>query len=465
MGKRNDKLGRAAHIKRHTVGTSNEISFSVLDAAKNELEGDVGKDAASRPSRFGHISLFTLPLRRKKNIATPTKERGLLLSSGEFASAENPSPASSLGTVDVGSPKSGAAGPGAPPPGAPRKTAAAGAATPVSGTVAPAKSVPLKPARSPEEEIALRKARRRLHRMLAASLVVVVGLCLAGAGGWYLYQDHQRHMSQVAQLDEALDLIREADETVVALDGIVANPLDAGSLAKADDVLAKLPGALAQLEEADAAARRVSVDLRESEDKEAANQTVAATSARTALIESGRQIVGQAQRADEAARAVREAWQGVVDADALARDAAALVADTTAEHVTASKDKTNAAAAAFADAQAALEELAATYDDVDLAGPLDYVAKRIEAMGYALASDDAFLAKNKEEAVSQNDAYNRADAEAAALAAALPDDVAQLVFEAYEQATDPFFETYSTARSQAGAADAFLRDYLGTTSK
>ena len=109
MGKRNDKLGRAAHIKRHTVGTSNEISFSVLDAAKNELEGDVGKDAASRPSRFGHISLFTLPLRRKKNIATPTKERGLLLSSGEFASAENPSPASSLGTVDVGSPKSGAA--------------------------------------------------------------------------------------------------------------------------------------------------------------------------------------------------------------------------------------------------------------------------------------------------------------------------------------------------------------------
>ena len=85
MGKRNDKLGRAAHIKRHTVGTSNEISFSVLDAAKNELEGDVGKDAASRPSRFGHISLFTLPLRRKKNIATPTKERGLLLSSGEFA--------------------------------------------------------------------------------------------------------------------------------------------------------------------------------------------------------------------------------------------------------------------------------------------------------------------------------------------------------------------------------------------
>ena len=462
MGKRNDKLGRAAHIKRHTVGTSNEISFSVLDAAKNELEGDVGKDAAARPSRFGHVSLFTLPLRRKKSIATPTKERGLLLSSGEFASAENPTPASSLGTVDVGSPKSDVGGPTTVPTGAPRKTAAAGSAAPAAGAPAP---VPSKLVRSPEEEIALRKARRRLHRMLAATLVVVVGLCLAGAGGWYLYQDHQRHLHQVAQLDEALDLIREADETVVALDGIVANPLDAGSLAQADSVLAKLPAALAQLEEADAAARRVSVDLRESDDKEAANQTVAATSARTALIESGRQIVEQAQRADEAARAVREAWQRVVEADGLARDAAALVADTTAEHVTASKDKTNAAVGAFADAQAALEALDSAYADVDLAGPLDYVAKRIEAMGYALASDDAFLAKNKEEAVAQNDAYNRADAEAATLAASLPDDVAQLVFDAYDQATGTLFETYSTARSQAGAADAFLRDYLGTTSK
>ena len=462
MGKRNDKLGRAAHIKRHTVGTSNEISFSVLDAAKNELEGDVGQDAAARPSRFGHVSLFTLPLRRKKSIATPTKERGLLLSSGEFASAENPTPASSLGTVDVGSPKSDVGGPTTVPTGAPRKTAAAGSAAPAAGAPAP---VPSKLVRSPEEEIALRKARRRLHRMLAATLVVVVGLCLAGAGGWYLYQDHQRHLHQVAQLDEALDLIREADETVVALDGIVANPLDAGSLAQADSVLAKLPAALAQLEEADAAARRVSVDLRESEDKEAANQTVAATGARTALIESGRQIVEQAQRADEAARAVREAWQRVVEADALARDAAALVADTTAEHVTASKDKTNAAVGAFADAQTALEALDSAYADVDLASPLDYVAKRIEAMGYALASDDAFLAKNKEEAVAQNDAYNRADAEAATLAAGLPDDVAQLVFDAYDQATGTLFETYSTARSQAGAADAFLRDYLGTTSK
>ena len=76
MGKREDKITRAAHIKRHTRGTSNEISFSVLDAAKNALEGD-DDGLKHRP---GRISLFTLPGKRKKPAPTPTKERGLPLS-------------------------------------------------------------------------------------------------------------------------------------------------------------------------------------------------------------------------------------------------------------------------------------------------------------------------------------------------------------------------------------------------
>ena len=62
MGKREDKITRAAHIKRHTRGTSNEISFSVLDAAKNALEGD-DDGLKHRP---GRISLFTLPTQAEK---------------------------------------------------------------------------------------------------------------------------------------------------------------------------------------------------------------------------------------------------------------------------------------------------------------------------------------------------------------------------------------------------------------
>ncbi|MEF9875467.1 MAG: hypothetical protein RR772_01015, partial [Gordonibacter sp.] len=66
---------------------------------------------------------------------------------------------------------------------------------------------------------------------------------------------------------------------------------------------------------------------------------------------------------------------------------------------------------------------------------------------------------------AQNDAYNRVDSEAAAIAVDLPEDAAKPALDDFKRATEAFFETYSTARSQAGSADAFLRDYLGTSSK
>ena len=76
MANRIDKVAKAAHIKRNTEGTSNEISFSVLDAAKNSLDGE----GSSSP--FGTISLFTLP-GKKKHISTPSKDEGLALTQRE----------------------------------------------------------------------------------------------------------------------------------------------------------------------------------------------------------------------------------------------------------------------------------------------------------------------------------------------------------------------------------------------
>ena len=81
MGKHDEKTKHAAHIKRHTVGTSNEISFSVLDAAKNALDGEKGLEDEKKGLHFGGISLFTMP-HKKKAISTPKKESGLPLSTG-----------------------------------------------------------------------------------------------------------------------------------------------------------------------------------------------------------------------------------------------------------------------------------------------------------------------------------------------------------------------------------------------
>ncbi|MRX81705.1 hypothetical protein [Eggerthella guodeyinii] len=441
MGKWEDKITRAAHIKKHTRGTSNEISFSVLDAAKNALDGDGNDKQKHGP---GRIALFTLPGRHKKPAPTPTKERGLPLSTGDFVSVDDNASTSKMGAL----------------PSAARPTSQTEKSSP-----APLAVVPAKPKRSPEEEIARRKARRRLSKWLAVAVIVVVSIGLLGAGGMYLYQDYQNQQGHVAVLDDALSLVKEADETIQQLDEVVTGPFAEGSEEQRTAIQAQLEAVERKLQDADEKARAVSLELNGAREKEAANQAVAGIAARFTLVEQGQLLMNAATEAQSAAENVDAAWKTVLEGDDLARQAAQLVTETTPENVEASKNKTNEALAAFDEAYAAFLDVQATYPQADLTQFVDYIAKRQESLGYAIASDDAILAKNKEEATAQNNAYNIADAEAATLAKALPDDPSSIVDEAFEDATSDVAKAYSTARLQARSADAFISDYLGAGSK
>lgn len=471
MAKKEEKFTRAAHIKRHTVGTSNEISFSVLDAAKNSL--DAGKaDKEDKGPRFGRIALFTLPGRRKKPVATPAQEKGLPLSTGDFVSVESKDGSSRFDTLDflgTSGKTSGAGGTSGTVKAA--SSSMSSSATPGAFGMSSSSSrsfsgTSASPQRSPEEEIARRKARRRLSKVLSITVIAVVSIALLAVGGTYLYRDYQHQQSNVAVLDDALELVQKADnETLIPLDKVVANPFAADAEQNRVAVIEGLDQASQYLVEADTKARETSQNLRESRDKEAANQTVATISARQALVESGKQLMAEAQAAQSAIDYVQDAWEEVLQADDKARSAAALVTETTVEHVEASKSKTAEALDAFAQARAHLEDAQVTYPDADLTLLFNYVDKRIESLGYAIASDDAFLAKNKEEAATQNDLYNTADAEAVALAKELPPDLSSIIVDAYDAATVDMAKSYSTARSQAGTADAFINDYLGTEVK
>ena len=90
--------------------------------------------------------------------------------------------------------------------------------------------------------------------------------------------------------------------------------------------------------------------------------------------------------------------------------------------ITRSTELSNEASALFSDVRATMEVLAQEDAEVDLSAQIAYLDKRIEALGYAVASNDALLARDTAVAVEQNDAYNAADKEAASLAAALPID-------------------------------------------
>ena len=456
MRKKGDKLAHAAHIKRHTAGTSNEISFSVLDAARNALDekGRAGRDA--RLHRFGGISLFTLSARRKKPAGTPTKEQGLPLSTGDFVSVEPPKSQvpqiAYLSETPSAAPSASSSfeGPTATRP----KLSEEAFEKPIAQ---PAEKPPL----SSEEEVARRKARRRLSKLVAVAAIALITGAVAVAGGGYLYHDYQQYQDGIKSLNDTLKLVAETDEAIKGLDDFVADPFAAGSRAACKDLKSSLPEIEEKLAQADERARALSVSLRESQGKEAAHQAVATISARNTLVDQGYQIIDAADRAYGAIDQARKAWDVLLSADALARESSELVKDTTPENVQASMAKANESLEAFEEAEASFAESSSLYPAADFAAFSDYIAKRKEALGHALASDEAILAKDKDAATE----HNAADAEAAERAKGLPDDPSSPVVDAFEAEVEECEKAYSTARLQAGAADAFIRDYLGTEIK
>ena len=157
---------------------------------------------------------------------------------------------------------------------------------------------------------------------------------------------------------------------------------------------------------------------------------------------------------------VGEAWESTSEADSLARQAADLVAETSEDAISQSTELSNEASSLFTEVRSAMASLSQEQADVDLSAYLAYLDKRIEALGYAVASNDALLARDTAAAVEQNDAYNAADGEAAKLAATLPIDPGQPVLDALEARLADPIESYKAARGQASTSDAFLRDYF-----
>ena len=105
----------------------------------------------------------------------------------------------------------------------------------------------------------------------------------------------------------------------------------------------QLPQAVADLQLAQALTETALAGMADSVDKEAANQAVVAIEARLDMADLGGQIAADAAAASGAAGAAKEAWDLLLKADALAREAALMVVETTDENVTAFFSKMNQA--------------------------------------------------------------------------------------------------------------------------
>lgn len=472
MARRGHKITHAAHVKRSTQGTSNELSFSVLDAARESLEEGGrreggrsarvrGKAPSSSPkgsplAKLGAIPLFTLGGRRRPP-STPARERGLTLPSGEFVSTEADAAALSAGGPVHAAPRSGLGRSSAPAFPAARGARSAGRAR----------------WEVPSEEVARRKSLRKRRRLAVFAVGAAAALVAAGFLGTMGYSLIQAQKALRGDLSTALGDIQRADEAIIPMDQLVAARINEGiGQGDAEQVAAdwealqpRLDQALVDLDQARRDVEAVQSKLVDARDKEAATRALVAVNARVNMIEAGRDLMAEAIPARRAQQAAVSSWDSTLEADGLARDAAAALGTMNKDTVTQSMATSEQSLAAFTAARDYLDVAAAAYPQADFSAFIAYLNLRIDAQYAAIASDKAYLARDKTTMTDQNTRYNDLDAQAVEAAQALEGDPTGVVGPLYDAAAADVAAAYSSERLQAGDADTFLRDYLGSLGK
>lgn len=430
--RRSGHYGDAAHIKTNTAGSSNEISFSVLDAKISKMD-EGKKEDTEHP--LGKISLFTLGSQRSQ-VPTLDSETvpGKISAPGGYAQGRSGS--SGIGALGaLGAGKSGD-----------------------SGSDSGAKVL------SPEEEIARRKAKRRRSKRLGIAFVIIVSLALLGVAGYFGYAKWQDNKARVNKMQYALNEIASVDENIVALDDLLENPEGVEDSSKVQEVTKGLNTVEAKLLDAKSLIDSALVDMADNKDKDVANTALDAIAARLQMLEFGGELLELNQQGSNALKLAESAWDSVLKADSLAREAATLVGEYNVENIKSSLAKNEDARSGLQSARGKINQITDAFPEVQMGVYKKYISKRISALDHAIASDQALLDEKPKDAKSENDAYSAADAEAVELAKKLPGDITEPVYAAYNSAMADPLAKYQEARTNAGNADEIIRDYLGTSS-
>ena len=486
MGRR-DRTSNAAHIKSNTAGTSNEISFSVLEARRSRL--DEQGNGQEEPSSFGRIELFSLPKRMARARNKKVKSQGRQAASpapagpSEGVSAVRPpdleqeaSPVQGAQGQDA-PPAQGEGGAGADAQGSDRDAAAA-LSGPARAHVAPAPAgrtahgasgagagfadgvvVPAWDIDAAQEIERRKKHRRRVRRGVRIAVAAVV-VALLGVGGVSLYGLYNHNLTGHGQLEGAADLLEKTDAVVDAMETAVSDPFDEDAADARTGAQASLATARERLDEAAALSASAQGELLTDEGREAAEQAELAVEARLEMLSVGEELMSIGDAAQESLDALNEAWACLVESASLVDEAAELVAQGDDESIEESTEKTEQARALVDEAHFLFSAAADSFS-VDVEAYQSYVQACQTALDCAIASNDALLDDDVDEALAQNEAYAVADEEAAELGALLPDDPLETVQQAYDAAVEQLEEDYDDARTRAGTANAFLFDYLG----
>ncbi len=311
-------------------------------------------------------------------------------------------------------------------------------------------------------EIGRRQKRRARSRFISMALVVLVVAVLASIGGTWAYQEYEKNRSNRELINEACSYIEQSDQTLVAIDEFFSQPFGEDTIARAEELQSQIPGALDLLQKAKTYADRANDAIEStSADKEAAETARNTIVSRETMLQLADQKLAVDINAKRSLDGMELMETNIDDAQSLLAQGASAVKNTSPETVAQSTEWLMEARTKLEEAQTALNEVIERFPNGDFAIYTDYLAKRLEEIGFGLLSNEAILIQDRQTAESNNDRYNAADREAVELAKSFPDPFAQPLIEAYTQESASLDEQLTKLRSDVGGYDSFLRSYLG----
>ena len=421
--------GGHLHIKRYTAGTSNEISLDVLDAKRERLD--------SQKSRKGGKG-FLLDFRPKpgKSKTEMGKQTG-----GEAAPA-NPK-AQTRGMHAGAALESGG-----------RKWRK-GSAPRSASSVA---SNPLMPI----EEVASRKRARHKSAMrkyiigFGVAAIAVAVIAFVGIRSYQAQQEFRGMFERVVQKAAS------SDSYMVEIDAAMNDPL--GTTTDEDRAMLRKKAVAVTsvadntISEADALVGLARAD----QDGIALDELTEGARGRKNMVGLAMEAFSVADQASVTRTAATAAWDMVVSADSTARDAVSQANKaTTTSQLAETTAALQQASDEFGAALVQLQGLESTVDGLDLSKQQEYLQKRIDTLGYAIATNEALAAGDRQTAAEQNELYEEGDRVSADLARSLPPSIEAVVDDVYRSEILAIQARYDKERERVSTADSRVRHYLG----
>lgn len=402
------------HIKSHTGGSSNEISFDVLRKASDQTDSPSKTVGISGlKGKGGSINLSKMDA--ASEAAAQAYEKGKGRGKGK------------AGKHNLGSP-----------------------------FVASSDGQSFVLSRSPE--VARRKKARRGYRLFTSVLGGLVIILLLCTGIFLNDRINQDRMSFKTRLTNLTMQLANIDKDLALIDQLTVNPLFTSDYEQMNNYLHEMPGIMSSIVSVQDQAEEIRATQPAGYNAEALNDLIGAADARTKLLSSAARLFELGVQAGSFIQQADEIWDLVVQSTKTASDAAWQANQaTTAEAIQEDNNALQGAIGDLTNALRQLEFMKTNLEGLDLTPYIDYAAKKKQALQYATETNEALLQMDRELAQEANDKYNAAEKEAVELTNDITQSLSDAVRGFYRDRIEAAQSNYEETREAVIEADSALR--------